>query len=221
MPNKKPAPLSAAKLNPQLATQLERLSRTIGAPVDDAAIDRILATVDLADATAILPGVDVAMIDTVTAAAIKRQRWGGEMGRMLSFLKAMVRRRNLSTPQICKKIENLAQALSKAKTALKTEPAYEAAITLAEMAIHDLQEDLKASKHWKNERLVGQFLASQYWTFKRPKKTRARLDRERGRIVEAETVRFIQPVLKELGISYARESIISAMQGANKPTRKR
>ena len=221
MASKKPAVQSTAQFDARTAAQLEHRSRSIGAPVDDAAVDRILATVDLAGTTAIRPGVDVAGIATATAAAIKRRRWGGEMRMMLSFLKAKVRRKNLSTPQIRKKIESLAQALSKTKTALETEPAYKAAITLAEMAIHRLKEDLDSSRAWTNELITGQYLPAQYWTFKRPKKTRARLDRERGSIVEAETVGFIQAVLKELEISYSRESIISAMQGANKAKRKR
>ena len=79
---------------------------------------------------------------------------------------------------------------------------------------------MKDARTWNNERIAGEFLPLQYWTFtKRPKMTRARL--EHNTIVVGETVRFIQAVLDELEISYARESIIRAMQDAKKPKRHR
>jgi hypothetical protein len=100
MASKKPAAYSAAKFDGHLATKLERLSRTIGAPVDDGAVDRVLATVDLAGTTGILaPGVEAAKLDAATAAQIKRLRWGGEVRSILGFLTAMVRRRELSKPR--------------------------------------------------------------------------------------------------------------------------
>jgi hypothetical protein len=211
--SKKPAVPSTAQFDARKAAQLEGRSRSIGAPLDDTAIDRILETVDLAGTTAVLGGVDEANIN---AAAIKRGR--GEIRSMLSFLTAMVHRRNLNTPQASKKMAKLAKALSQAKTVLKTEPAYEAALALAQMALDRLQENMKDAKAWTNQRIACEFLPAQYWTFsKPPKMTRP----SRYQPTYAEAVRFIKAVLKELKISYAEESIIRGMQDARKPKRPR
>ena len=118
--SKKLAAKSTAQFDARTAVQLEHRSRSIGAPVDDAAIDRILATIDLTGTTAILIYVPE-KLDAATAAAVKRMRWGGEMRWMLNFLKARVRQRKLSTPQARKKIKNLVKALSEAKTMLRTD----------------------------------------------------------------------------------------------------
>jgi hypothetical protein len=224
--SKKPAAQSTARFDARTAAQLERRSRSIGAPVDDAAIDRILATVDLADTTAILaPGVDAAKFDAATSAEIKRMRWGGEIRSMLSFLTAMVRRRKLNTPQASRKMAKLAKALCEAKTVLKNDHANEAALALAEMALDRLQENMKGARDWTNERIAGEFLPAQYWTFtKRPKMTRPKMTRPRlagGAVQVGETLKFIQAVLNELGIEYERETIIRAMQDAKKPKRHR
>ena len=100
------AAVSSKKLSPHSATELERQSRLIGAPpVDDAAIDRILATIDLAGTSAILaPGVEASTLDAAHAAKIKRLSWSGQVRSMLSFLTAMVRRRKLSTAKARKKL---------------------------------------------------------------------------------------------------------------------
>ncbi len=218
--SKKPAVRSTAQFDGRTAAQLERRSRSIGAPVDDAAIDRILATVDLAGTTTILAGVEAAKLDPATAAKIKHARWYGEMRSMLSFLTAMVRRRNLNTRQAGKKMAKLEKALSEAKTVLKTDPAYEAALVLAEKALDRLQENMGDAMAWTKERIAGEYLPQQYWTFtKRPKMTRPKLTG--GNVAEGETVRFIQVVMTELKIPYARESIIRAMQDAKKPKRLR
>ena len=151
MASKKPAVRSTAQFDGRTAAQLERRSRSIGAPVDDAAIDRILATVDLAGTTTILAGVEAAKLDPATAAKIKHARWYGEMRSMLSFLTAMVRRRNLNTRQAGKKMAKLEKALSEAKTVLKTDPAYEAALVLAEKALDRLQENMGDAMAWTKE----------------------------------------------------------------------
>jgi hypothetical protein len=236
MASKKPAAYSAVKLDTHLAAQLERRSRMIGAPVDDAAIDRILATVDLTGTTGILaPGVEAATLNAGQASAIKRTRWQGEVRSMLSFLAAMVRRRKLNTSQARKKVATTAKALLQAKTVLKDDPAFEAALALAEMALNRVRENLVDARAWTTERIVGEFLPKQYLGMifgKQPKMTRpsvARLSdktsRLRPRLGEklriSETMRFIQAVLSELEISYSRESIIAAMQAAKKEKRYR
>jgi hypothetical protein len=176
-----------------MAAQLERRSRSIGALVDDAAIDRILEPIDLAGTTAFVAGIDAAKRDAATAAAIKRKRWGGEMRSMLSFLTTMVRRRELDTREARRKMARLAKALSEAMEVLRTDPGCEAAFVLAEMAFTRLRENMRDASSWTNERIAGEFLPLQYWTFtKRPKTTRTRLEHEK--IVVGETVRFIQAV---------------------------
>jgi hypothetical protein len=83
----------ASKHATRSAAELERLSLTIGASVDDAAVDRILATIDLAGTTGILsPGVEADKLDAATATAIKCARWGPTIRWMLSFLTGIVRR---------------------------------------------------------------------------------------------------------------------------------
>ena len=200
------------------AAELERLSYLIGAPVDDTAIDRILSSVDLIGTTGILmPGVEAEKLNAVTAAAIKRGRWGGEIRSMLSFLTAMLRRRELSTSQARTKIAKLANALSDATfVKLRNDPANEAALALAEMALRRLQEIMKDARAWTNERIAGEYLPLQYWTFtKRPTMSRKSKKVPSG----SETVRFVQAVMRELGISYSEESIIRAMKDAKKPRR--
>jgi hypothetical protein len=97
--------LRTKKFTARSAPQLERLSRQIGEHVDDAAIDRILATVDLAGTTGILPpDYDASNLTAKKAAEIKRARWGGEIRSVLSFLTAMVRRRKLK--HLAKTAEN-------------------------------------------------------------------------------------------------------------------
>jgi hypothetical protein len=241
MPNKKPASRSAAKLNPQLAIQLERLSRTIGAPVDDAAIDRILATVDLAGTAGILAesyeaakpdldgstrifaeGKETNKLSGSQVAEIKRWRRGGSVCSMLSFLKATVRQREMSTLRTRKAIVTAKASLSSgAMATLRSDPSYDASLKLAEMAIDRLQESLEGARAWTDERIAGEYLPNQYHGIfgKRPKMTRRKFVGEEVHISEA--IRFIQAVLDELGISYQEESIISAMQAAKKPKRYR
>jgi hypothetical protein len=223
MVNKKPAAYSAVKLDTHFAAQLERRSRLIGAPVDDAAIDRVLATVDLTGTTGILtPGTEVAKLDAETAAEIKRGIWGGEVRSTLSFLAATVRRRRLSTSQARKKVATAAKALSNAKIMLRHDPAIEAAFALAGLALDRVQENLADARSWTTERIVGEFLPQQYRGMifgKQPKMTRPSMAGEELRI--SETMRFIQAVLSELGISYSTESIIAAMQAAKKERRYR
>jgi hypothetical protein len=190
----------------------------IGAPVDDTAVDRILATIDLAGTTAILsPGVEAEKLDAATATEFKRTRWGGAVRSMLGFLTALIRRRALSTSQARKKIAGLIDALSDPKVIkLGNDPANEAALALAEMALGRLHENMVDARAWTNERIAGEFLPRQYWTFtKRPTPLRKSKKQPSG----SEAVRFVQAVMRELGISYSAESIIRAMKDASKPKR--
>jgi hypothetical protein len=219
MASKKPASYSAAKFDAHLATKLERLSRTIGASVDDKAVDRILATVNFAGTSGVLAaGVEAVKLDPATGAEIKRMRWGGEVRSILGLLTVMVRRRKLSTPRNRKKLNTAAKALNEAKIMLRSDPAYEAALALAEMSLERVQDNMQDARAWNNERIAGEFLPQQYWTFtKRPKKTRKSMATG-----IAETVAFVQAVMRELEIiPYSEESIIRAMQDAKKPKRYR
>ena len=218
MASRKPAARSAVKLDTNLAAHLERRSRQIGASVNDAAIDRILATINLGGTTAILaPGVVAEQLDNATAAATKRARWGGEVRSILSFLTAMVRRRKLSAPRHHKRMARAAKALSEATVLMENDPAYEAALALAEMALDRVQNSMEDAKAWTNERIAGEFLPKEYWIFtKRPTMTRVSKTTTSG-----ETVRFVRAVMRELKIQYSEESIIRAMQDAQKPKRYR
>jgi hypothetical protein len=202
------------------AARLERLSCQFGVPVDDESAERILATIDLAKTTVLLPGIDAAKLDATTAAAIKRARWGGSVRSMLSFLGAIVHLRKLSTREARKEIVKFAKTFAQTgdrKTAL----------ALAKMALEQAQAKAIDARAWNNERIAGEYLPTQYHVMfgKPPKKTRPKLARGKLRgkleVQESETVRFIQAVLSELGISYSRESIIAAIQGATRPKRRR
>jgi hypothetical protein len=109
------------------------------------------------------------------------------------------------------------KALSEAKIMLTSDPAYEAALALSEISLERLQDSMENARAWTNERIAGEYLPAQFWTFtKRPTKTRPS-ETTRG----GETVRFVWAVMRELGILYAPESIIRAMQDANKKRRRR
>ena len=132
-----------ARFDDRMAARLERRSRSIGTPVDKAAIDRILETIDLAGKEPLLaPDLDAAKIDVADAPKVKREFWGAQIRRELGFLTAMVPRRKLNTQRAINKTENLAKKLSETKTLLKTDPAYEAALLLAEEALVRLRENM-------------------------------------------------------------------------------
>jgi hypothetical protein len=78
---------------------------------------------------------------------------------MLSFLTAMLRRRELSTSHARNKIAKVVDVLSHATIVrLRDDPANEAALTLAEMALGRLQDNMKDARDWTNERIAGEFL---------------------------------------------------------------
>jgi hypothetical protein len=86
MAKNKPSTSSAALLDTRSATELERLSRIVGAPVDERAIDRILAVIELEGKTGILAeGFDPATLDSSATAEIKRHRWAPMSIRCLAF----------------------------------------------------------------------------------------------------------------------------------------
>jgi hypothetical protein len=202
--NKKPAASSTAKVETHSAARLERLSRQIGAPVNDEAVDRILATIDLAGTTVLLPGIDAKMLGPSTTAEIKRYRWGGSMRSMLSFLGAIVHLRKLSTQEARKKISKLAKAFAQTGD-------QEVALALAKMALEQSQAETIDASTWTNERIAGEFLPQQYYLFgKTPTMTRG-----------GEAVTFIRAVLRELQIPLSQETIIRYWQDADKPKRPR
>jgi hypothetical protein len=125
----------------------------IGAPVNDEAVDRILATIDLAGTTVLLPGIDVRKLDAPTTAAIKRARWGGSVRSMLSFLTATVHLRKLSTQEARKELAKLARAFVYTK-----DPANKVALALAKMALEQSQAKRIDARAWTNERIAGEFL---------------------------------------------------------------
>jgi hypothetical protein len=62
---------ASKRLSAELAAELERQSRLVGAPIDDAGIDRILEAVDLSGIPGILiPGLEASAVDMRTIAAI-------------------------------------------------------------------------------------------------------------------------------------------------------
>jgi hypothetical protein len=136
---------SAAKPKTHSAAQLERLSHQIGAPVDDEAVDRILAKIDLAGTTLLLPGIDAAKLDATTAAAIKRARWGGSVRSMLSFLGAIVHLRKVSTQEARKRIAKIARVVAQTED-------QEASLALAKMALEQAQAKVNDARTWNNER---------------------------------------------------------------------
>jgi hypothetical protein len=116
-----------------LAEELARRALTISAPVEDAAVDRILATIDLTGTTGVLaPGNEAQNLDP---ADFKRMLWGAEISSMLSFLTAMVRCRKLNTLRARRKMTKLEDAFSQAKLVLKIDPGTEAALGLVEMGL--------------------------------------------------------------------------------------
>jgi hypothetical protein len=202
-------------------SELDRLSRFVGAPIDEAAVDRILKIISLVGTTGILaPDVDAETLDEAIAAEIKRVRWGGALRTSLGFLTAIVRRRsNASLAR--KEIARLKKAVSKAEIALREleelDQGNDATLALAAAALARLQDNIKEAWDWSDERIAGEFLPALYGIFgKRPKITRPGKTGHSG-----ETVRFVQAVMGELGIVYSRESIIRAMTGAKKPKRRR
>jgi hypothetical protein len=192
-------------------TQLDRLLRRFAAPIDVAAVDRILATVSLANTTGVLaPGVDAATLDEVTAAEIKRARWGGAVGTMMGFLMAIVaRRREMSKSQALARVRKSPRAMKTVQAVLRyLDPSSDDKLP-ERMLWH-----MKDAQWWTTERIVGEFLPAQYQAIfgKWPAMTRG-----------GEHVKFIQAVLGEIGIHYADESIIRALQDAKpaKPKRHR
>jgi hypothetical protein len=211
--------LKAQKPSAPLAAELARRALTISAPVDDAAVDRILATVDLAGTTAVLAqGVKAQNLDPATAVAFKRRRWGAEIRSTLSFLTTMVRCRKLNTQRARKKLTKLEDAFSEAKPLLKIDPSTEAALGLVEMGLDLLRANMEDGQIFTNACIASEYLPRQYWTFtKPPKMTRPSRKQPMG----GEALRYSEAVLKELRITYARDSIVRAWQDANKPTRYR
>jgi hypothetical protein len=206
-----------ARFDDRMAAKLERRSRSIGAPVDKAAIDRILETIDLAGKKAFLiPDPGAVKVGVADAAKVKYFCWGEQIRSDLGFLTAVMRRRKLNTRQAIKKTENIAKKMSEIKTVLKTDPAYEAALLLAEEALVRLQENTYDANTYTNERIAGGYLPKSYQHIFGVKAT---MTRSKEGISEA--IRFIQAFLRELGISYEVESIISAMQASKKTKRKR
>ena len=197
------------------AARLERLSRQIGMPVNDEAVDRILATIDLEGTTVLLPGVDAGKLEAATTAGIKWSRWGGSVRSMLSFLGAIVHLRKLSTPEARKKIAEFGRALVQTND-------QEVALAIAKMALEQAQANAVDARAWTNERIAGEYLPQQFHalTGNPPKMTRRKMGRD-DRVEITPTMRFIHAVLIELGISYTEESIIAAMQAAKKKRRKR
>ena len=205
MAKKKPVVHLTTKLETHSTARLERLSRQIGVPVNDEAIDRILTTIDLAKTTVLLPGIDPAKLDAATIAAIKRLRWGGSVRSMLSFLGAIVHLRKLSIQKGRTEVVRLARAFAQTNDR-------EVALALAKIALEQAQAKAIDARAWSSERIAGEFLLQQYSLFgKEPTMTRG-----------GETVRFIQAVLRELRVRLSEESsIIRAMQAAKEPRRRR
>jgi hypothetical protein len=106
---------------------------------------------------------------------------------------------------------------------LSEDPANQAAFARAEMALEAVRQNLESARSWTKERIAGEYLPQQYLGIfgKPPKMTRPSLPRHKQRMQVSETMRFIQAVLSELGISYSSESIIAAMQAAKKTKRHR
>jgi hypothetical protein len=202
---KKPAASSTANLETHSAARLERLSRQIGVSVNDKAVDRILATIDISGTSVLLPGIDAANLDAATTAEIKRLRWGGSVRSMLSFLGAIVHLRKLNIQKGRREVARLARAFAQTNDR-------EVALALTKMALEQAQAKAIDARAWSNERIAGEFLPQQYWLFgKEPTMTRG-----------GETVRFIQAVLRELRVPLSEESsIIRAMQAAKEPRRRR
>jgi hypothetical protein len=209
---------ASKRLSAELAAELERQSRLVGAPIDDAGIDRILEAVDLSGIPGILiPGLEASAVDMRTIAAIKRGRWGGSVRSMLSFLATMSRRRKLDTVRARRRIARIKALLSSdVMTLLRGDPAHHAALALAELALERVRENTEEARRWTKERIAGEYLPNQYLMFKQPKMTRSNPLTGSG-----EVVRFIRAVMGEVGISYSEESIIRAMQAAKKPKRYR
>jgi hypothetical protein len=190
MSGKKSIVRSALRLDAQSAAQLERRSRQIGAFIDDAAIDRILENIDLTGTTGILAaGVDAAKLNAGASATIKRLRWGGQIRSMLSILTAMVRRRKLSTARARKKLTGIVNALSAAKTCLRNDPAYDAALTLAEMLLTRVQDELNDAKSWTNERIAGEFLPAQFLTFTKGRRRQGAAERSQRAVRQLDLCR--------------------------------
>ncbi len=199
-------------------SRLDCLADIFGVAVDKAAVDRILPIISLTGTTGVLaPGVDATALDAETAAAIKRTLWGGELLTILQFLACIVERRKLSTPKALEKVRKASSAgLSATDIALKVlDP-----VSPDKLTAHVLQL-MEHSREWTNEVIAGEFLPAQYSAifWKRPTMTRG-----------GEAVRFVQAVMRELGIKvvykgkrrdYSEESIISAMTKARKPKRRR
>jgi hypothetical protein len=206
------------RLSAELAAELERQSRLIGAPVDDAGIDRILATIDLSGIPGVLvSGVEASALDMRTIATIKRGRWGGAMRSMLSFVSAMSRRQKLDTLRTRRRIARIKALLSSdVMILLRSDPAHDAAFSLAELALERVRENTEDARRWTKEQIAGEYLPNQYLMFKPLKMTRSN-----PRTGSGEVVRFIQAVMQELGISYSEESIIRAMQAVKKEKRYR
>jgi hypothetical protein len=132
-----------------------------------------------------------------------------------------VPRRKLNTQRAINKTENLAKKLSETKTLLKTDPAYEAALLLAEEALVRLRENMYDANTYTNEYIAGSYLPKSYTQIFGVEATTTRPKVVRGEVRKSETMRFIQAFLRELGISYADESVISAIQASKKPKRYR
>ena len=219
MAKNKPSTSSAALLDTRSATELERLSRTVGAPVDEKAIDRILEVIELAGKTGILAeGFDPATLDLSTTVEIKRFRWGADVRWMLSFLTARIHQRKLSTLRTRRAIAKAKKLLSSNEIAvLRSDQAYDAALKLAEMALERVQESLENARTLTDGRIAGQVLPKYYTQISSKKAVTTRKKIVDLTIRKSETMSFIQAVLKELHISYSDETIISLMQDFKPP----
>jgi hypothetical protein len=198
----------------------------MAAPVEDAAIERVLATVNLMDTIGILvPGVDPAKLDQKTAAEIKWLRWAGGVGKTLSLLRAVMQRREAAPALV-----RLRKAVAH-KQETPSVQALRASLKLLDPMSDDkllermLEDTQPPHVHrgalappgravilglaWSNEQFV-QYLLEQYRVIfgKQPKITRG-----------GEAVKFIQTAMREAGIKYKVESIIGAMRSAKKPRR--
>jgi hypothetical protein len=191
-------------------SQLDHLLYRFAAPVDDAAIDRVLATFSLAGITGILArNVDAATLDEKTAAKIKRLRWGGAVKTMLGFLTAIVQRRERAA--VLKRGRKSPVARQFARSVLKfLEPASD------DELFDRLLREAAQAREWTNERIAGEYLPQQYRAISGKEPSMPRRSDEMS-----EAVQFIQVVMREVGIRYSHESIIAAKTAAKKPKRRR
>jgi hypothetical protein len=199
------------------------MMRRFEAPVDKAAIGRVLATITINLDSGILdgvfrlaPGVDASTLDAAQHDAIKQmlhKRWGAAVGTLLGFLKALVQRRERSREsRALKRVQKSPKAHQFACELLRAiDPSAVRGNNLKHLFL--LPKDLA----WASDEFIaGQMLPEFYRaTFgKRPTMTR-------NKNGMSESIHFVQAVLREVGIAYKPESIISAMFSAKKRRRRR